>query len=63
MLDVVALYFNGMELVQTDAEWEQYCKNVIALVSDSCISEADKDALVKGVTVGYASSKLWKCEE
>ncbi|WP_277821320.1 hypothetical protein [Palleniella muris] len=52
-----------MELVQTDAEWEQYCKNVIALVSDSSISEADKDALVKGVTVGYASSKLWKCEE
>ncbi|MCM1078058.1 MAG: hypothetical protein NC344_02350 [Bacteroidales bacterium] len=32
-------------------------------VYDSDISETDKDALIKGVTVGYASSKLWKCGE
>lgn len=52
-----------MELVETDEEWEQYCKDVIELISNSGLAERDKESLKAGVTVGYASSKLWKCEE
>lgn len=63
ILNVISLYFEGMELVETDEEWEQYCKDVIDLISNSGLSERDKESLKAGVTVGYASSKLWKCEE
>lgn len=62
-LNVISLYFDGMELVTTDEEWEQYCKDLIELISHSGLPECDKESLKAGVTVGYASSKLWKCEE
>lgn len=62
MLDITSVYFEGMELVTTEEEWQQYCKNVIKTISNSSIPSKDKDALKMGVTVGYASSKLWKCE-
>ena len=62
MLDITSVYFEGMELVSTEEEWQQYCKNVIKTISNSSIPSKDKDALKMGVTVGYASSKLWKCE-
>jgi len=61
--DVMSLYFEGMELVTTDEEWEAYCKNLIDLISNSELAERDKETLKAGVAVGYASSKLWKCEE
>lgn len=63
MLDTTSGFFEGMELVTTDEEWEQYCKDVIKLITRSDIPEADKNALKMGVSVGYASSKLWKFEE
>ena len=62
MLDITSVYFEGMELVTTEEEWQQYCKNVIKTISNSSIPSKDKDALKMGVTVGYASSKLWKSE-
>lgn len=62
MLDVASTYFKGMELVTTEEEWQQYCKNVLAIITKANISQHDKDALKMGINVGYASSKLWKCE-
>jgi len=62
MLDITSVYFEGMELVSTEEEWQQYCKKVIETISNSSIPSKDKDALKMGVTVGYASSKLWKSE-
>lgn len=62
MLDITSVYFEGMEFVSTEEEWQQYCKSVIKTISNSSIPSKDKDALKMGVTVGYASSKLWKCE-
>lgn len=63
MMETTTGFFEGMEQVTTDEEWEQYCKDVIKLISKSNIPESDKDALKKGISVGYASSKLWKFEE
>lgn len=63
MMETTTGFFEGMEQVTTDEEWEQYCKDVIKLITNSNIPESDKDALKMGVTVGYASSKLWKFEE
>ncbi len=63
MLETTTGFFEGMELVTTDEEWEQYCKDVIKLITNSNIPESDKEALKMGISVGYASSKLWKFEE
>lgn len=62
VLDITSLYFDGMELVSTDEEWKQYCKDLIELISNSKLDACEKDALKSGIAVGYASSKLWKCE-
>lgn len=61
-LKTTSIFFEGMEQVSTDEEWKQYCIDILKIISSSNIPEKDKDALQKGITVGYASSKLWKCE-
>lgn len=63
MMETTTGFFEGMEQVTTDEEWEQYCKDVIKLITKSNIPESDKEALKMGISVGYASSKLWKFEE
>lgn len=63
MLETTSGFFEGMELVTTDEEWEQYCKDVLKLITNSNIPKSDKEALKMGISVGYASSKLWKFEE
>lgn len=62
MLNIVSSYFQGMELVTTEEEWEMYCKNLIEIISKSDIPTNDKESLKMGITVGFASSKLWKYE-
>lgn len=62
-LNLLSSYFEGMENVSTDEQWKQYCMDVIELISKSGLPECDKESLKAGITVGYASSKLWKCEE
>lgn len=63
MLETASGFFEGMELVSTEEEWEKYCRDVIKLITNSKISEKDKSALKMGISVGYASSKLWRVEE
>lgn len=63
MMETTTGFFEGMEQVTTDEEWEQYCKDVIKLITKSNIPGSDKEALKMGISVGYASSKLWKFEE
>ena len=63
MLEITSGFFEGMELVSTEEEWEKYCKDVIKLITNSKIPEKDKSALKMGICVGYASSKLWRVEE
>jgi hypothetical protein len=61
-LETTSGFFEGMELVSSEDEWEQYCKGIINLISNSNIPDKDKKALQIGISVGYASSKLWKTE-
>lgn len=62
LLNTTNIFFEGMELVATDEEWHDYCKNILKVIENSDIPTSDKKALKMGVTVGYASSKLWKPE-
>lgn len=62
LLETTSGFFEGMELVSSEDEWEQYCKGIINLISNSNIPDKDKKALQIGISVGYASSKLWKTE-
>lgn len=62
VIRTASVFFEGMELVSNDEEWYQYCKNVLRIISNSDISDADKNTLKIGLSVGYASSKLWKSE-
>lgn len=62
ILNTLSLYLEGMELVTNDEDWESYCRQVIELISASDLSDTDKESLSAGITVGYASSKLWKAE-
>lgn len=62
LLNTTNIFFEGMELVATDEEWHDYCKNILKVIENSDIPTSDKKALKMGITVGYASSKLWKPE-
>lgn len=62
LIDILALYLQGMEIVETQEEWEQYCKDLIRIISNSGLTEEQKESLKAGINVGYASTKLWNTE-
>lgn len=62
LIDILTFYIRGMEDVATQEEWEQYCKDVIRIVSTSKLTNKQKECLRAGIAVGYASTKLWNTE-
>ncbi len=61
-MDVLNLYFQGMDLVTTEEEWKNYCQELIRVINSSELTQKEKECLKAGINVGYASSKLWNYE-
>lgn len=53
-------YLEGLDNIETDDNLKQYSEKVVQLVNNSKLSQERKDALCRGISVGFASAKLWK---
>lgn len=62
-ISIMELYLQGMENVMNWDEWRSYCQRLIQIIDRSTLSEKDRESLKAGITVGYASSKLWDNEK